>query len=58
MGFVIKATNKFGRTCTYWVPAKMIEAAYQSFTHDWNLEISKLYSRKPANVDYHIKERI
>lgn len=58
MGFVLTATNTRGVVSTFWVPASMIQQAYKSFNEDWALECSKLMSRKPKTVQYHIKDRL
>lgn len=58
MGFVLTATNARGVTSTFWVPASMIQQAYKSFDQDWVLECSKPMSRKPKNVQHHIKDRL
>ena len=61
MGFVIKATwPNTGKTATYWVPRSMLDYAYKAFpiTGQFRVELESLgqFSRRPKNVDHHIKD--
>ena len=58
MGIVLTATNSRGHTSTYWVPSSTIKRAYESFDSTWEVRSSAVLSRKPRNVQYHIKERL
>ena len=58
MGFILTATNIRGTYSTFWVPASLIQQAYKSFDLDWIIECSKIMSRKPKNVQFHIKDRL